>query len=323
MSGLSNQLMVKAESTYGTRVVPNRAWEYVAESLKRVKPRIASAGHRPGDEAVRYDHWMNGRESAAGTIEMEVANKGHGLAWDLGLGSTSSVADGAGFHYTTKLGDQFGKSMTVQVGRGDTGGPTVDPFDYVGCKVLGIAWTQALDQYLRMVLTLDAQYEDDTQSLASAVAPTVTELFHWDQMAITVNGASFKSTQADWHVITPMKVDRFFNGQTKKSEPIRNAKRDVAGTLVGEFESLTNYNLAVAALPTGSSVPIVITYTGATTYDTAKPFKLVFTFNQCRLEVDTPVSNNEDVIPQTLPFTAMQGASEVVTIDYYTSDSAI
>ena len=324
MSALSNQLGIKAESTYGTRVVPNRFLEYTAEAVNKVMPRILSAGHRPGDEAVRYDHWINGSSYATGTIEFEVANKGMGILWDLALGSTSSVPDGAGFHYTTKLGDQVGKAATIQFGRGDTGGPTVDPFDYTGCKVLGLAFTQQLDQYLKMTATIDAQKEDTTQALATATAPAVTELFHWDQLVVTFNGVSpTRCTQVDFHVNTPMKVDRFFAGQPLKSEPIRNGKRDVAGTLVCEFESFTNYNLAVNALPTGSSVPIILTWTGATTYDTAKFFKLVVTFNQCRVDPDTPNSNNEDVIVLNIPFVALQGASEVVTIEYYTSDSAI
>src|SRR5215831_2447189 len=326
MSALQNQLGMKAEVTYGTRIAPSRFMEYTAEAVNRVLPRIASAGHRPGDEAVRYDHWINGRAGAAGTFDVEVANKGMGILWDMGLGSTTSVADGAGFHHTTKLGEQAGKSMTVQFGRGDTNpaGAAVDPFDYTGCKVTGLAFSQAIEQYLKLQVTLDAQKEDTTQTLAAATLPAVTELFHWDQLQVSFNGVvPTRCTQVDCHITTPMRVDRFFAGQVLKSEPIRNAKRDIGGTLQCEFESMTNYNLAVNALPTGASVPIILTWTGITTYDVAKPFKLVITFNQCRCDPDTPNSNAEDIIPLNIPFVAMQGAAETVTIDYYTSDTTI
>src|SRR5215831_16370917 len=170
MSALQNQLGMKAEVTYGTRIAPSRFMEYTAEAVNRVLPRIASAGHRPGDEAVRYDHWINGRTGAAGTFNVEVANKGMGILWDLGLGSTASVADGAGYHYTTKLGEQAGKSMTVQLGRGDTGGAgaaAIDAFDYTGCKVTGLAFTQPIEQFLSVQVTIDAQREDTSQALAA------------------------------------------------------------------------------------------------------------------------------------------------------------
>jgi Phage tail tube protein len=324
MSGLSNQLGWSVETTYGTRVVPAKFCEFTAEALKIVKPRIESAGHRAGDETVRDNHWMLGKTSAGGTFEVEVANKGMGSFWDQGLGSTAAgTADGSGWHYITKLGSQVGKSMTIQKGLGDTGGPATDPFDYIGCKVVGLAFTQALDAYLKLVVTVDAQTESTANTLAVATPPAVTELFHWDQLAVTINSVATKITQADCHIVTPMKVDRFFVNQTLKSEPIRNAKRDIGGTLVGEFESLANYNLAVASVPTTALVPIVLTWTGVSTYDVAKPFKLSITFNQCRIDPDTPVANAEDVIPFTMPFKAMQGAAETVVIDYWTSDALI
>jgi hypothetical protein len=327
VSALFNQLGMVKETTYGTRVAPTRFMEFTAEAINKVMPRVVSAGHRPGDEAVRYDHWINGRTGAAGTFDVEVANKGMGILWDLGMGSTTQVADGAGYHYTTKLGDQAGKSMTLQLGRGDTGGTgvaAIDPFDYTGTKVVGLAFTQAIEAYLHLQVTVDAQKEDTTQALAAATLPAVTEIFHWDQLTVSFNGVvPTRCSQVDFHITTPMRVDRWFAGQPLKSEPIRNAKRDVGGTLACEFESMTNYNLAVNALPTGTPVPIILTWTGVTTYDVSKPFKLVVTFNQCRCDPDTPNTVAEDVIPLNIPFVAMQGAAETVTVDYYTSDTAI
>ncbi len=190
--------------------------------------------------------------------------------------------------------------------------------------MLGFAITQALDAYAKCVWTFDAQAETTSQTLATAVAPAITELFHWDQLAVTVSGSAVKVTQADCHLMTPMKVDRFFAGQVLKSEPIRNAKRDLGGSLVCEFESLTSYNAAVADIPTNARVPVIFTWTGTLTYDTAKPFMLVITYNSARFDPVTPLSNAEDVIPLTRTFVGMQETSlEPITVVLKTSEPAV
>jgi hypothetical protein len=60
------------------------------------------------------------------------------------------------------------------------------------------------------------------------------------------------------------------------------------------------------------------------TYDTAKPFKLVLTLQNCRFDGDTPDVGGPDVLEQSLPFKVLDdGTNPVVQVDYYTGRDAV
>jgi hypothetical protein len=317
-SGIDTQLGVAEEVTYGTYVAPTRFLTFISESMKLNIDRNESKGLRSGQKYDRTDQWKAGKRRAAGSLQTEVGNKGFGLLFKHALGGIATTADGTGKKHTATPGDLFGKALTVQIGTPDVSG-TVQPYSYMGSKVASWGLSQPVNDFLLMTLGLDAQDESTAQTLAAATAPAETELFHWSGLVVTVGGSSFDALSFDFNQDNGLNVDRHhLRGSTLKKEPIEAGKRQASGTLVGEFENLTAYTRFVA----GTTATIIATWTAVATYDTAKPFKLVLTLQNCRFDGDTPDVGGPDVVQQSLPFKVLDdGTNPVVQVDYYTSDA--
>lgn len=319
-SGIGTQLGVATESTYGTYVAATRFWEFNSESLKLDIARNESAGLRSGDRVLRSDHWAAGAKNVTGDIEMDVGNRGFGLLLTtMMLGAVATTSSGTGKKHAGTIGDLFGDMMTLQVGRPDLAG-TVQPFSYLGCKVADWELTQEVDDFLKVKIGVDGRDETTAQSLVSASAPAMTELYHWGELAITVAGGAFDATKFSLKCNNGLKTDRFhLRGSTLKKEPVEAEKRDITGELMGDFESLTAYNRFTG----GTVVAIVATWTKTTTYDTALPYKIVLTLNACRFDGETPAVGGPDVLEQPLPFKVLyDGTNSPVMLDYYTADTS-
>lgn len=318
-SGIGAQLGFKAESTYGTGVTVDRFVEFVSESLKLDISRNESKGLRSGQRLQRFDHWAAGKRSASGDIEFEVANKGFGLLLTtMGLGAVTTTADGAGYKHRGTIGDLYGDMMTIQVGRPDVSG-TVQPFSYLGCKIAEWELSQDIDEFLKLTTKIDARDETTVTALATATAPSVTELFHWGGFSMTVAGASFEPTSFKVSCNNGLKTDRHhLRGATLKKEPIEEKMREITFEMDGEFESLTAYNRYV----NGTDTAIVATWVCTSTYDTAKPFKIVLTMEGTRWDGETPVVGDAGVLAQPMKGVVLDDAtSPTFTLDYYTSDA--
>lgn len=319
-SGIGSQLMLKSEVTYGTGVVVDRPLEFVSEGLKLDIGRMESKGLRSGQRLQRFDHWAAGKRAAGGPIEFEVANKGFGLLLTtMGLGAVSTTADGTGFRHRGTIGDLFGDMMTIQVGRPDVAG-TVQPFTYLGCKIAEFELVQEIDEFLILSTSIDARDETTATALATATAPTVTELFHWGGFTMTVGGSAFEPTSFKLGVNNGLKTDRHhLRGATLKKEPIEEKMREVTFEMEGEFESLTAYNRYV----NGTDTAIVATWTAVATYDTAKPFKIVATMEGTRWDGETPTVDGAGVLSQPMKGVVLDDAtSPTFTLDYFSSDAA-
>lgn len=316
-SGIATQLGVAEESTYGTFVTPARFVEMVDENVNLTIGRDESKGLRSGQRYLRTDHWQAGKRAAAGPIDLEIANKGFGLLFKHCGGNVATVADGTGKKHTITPASLFGLSTSWQVGRPDVSG-TVQPFSYTGCKVAQWQIDQQLDAFAMLKLTLDAQDESTAQSLGSATPPAETELFHWHGFTLTVNGSAYDQYNFSVAGQNSLKTDRYRSGNRLKKEPIEHQRRSLTGSLTSELIDLTAY----ARFAAGTVVPIVATWVADTTYDTAKPFKMILTLNNCRFDGTTPGVKNEDVVEQVLPFTVLDdGTLPVWQIDYFTSDA--
>lgn len=318
-SGLFTQLGVASEVTYGTFVTSARFLEFTEESLKLEIERLEAEGLRTGTRVQRSTHWANGRRQVAGDLAFEVANKGFGLLFHKALGAVATAADGTGWKHTATIGDLYGDMLSLQVGRPDVAG-TVQPFSYTGCKVAEWELEQEENDWLKLKLAIDGRDEATATALASATAPALTELFHGGMLTLTVAGGAFSPTKFSVKCDNGLNTERFkLKSSILKDEPIEAARREITGVLDGEFESLTAYNRFV----NGTVVGIIATWTAVSTYDTAKPFKLVVTLPACRFDGETPEVGGTDVIEQPLPFKVLDdGTNQPVTIEYYTSDAA-
>jgi hypothetical protein len=318
-SGIAAQLGIKAETTWNTFAVPDKFYEFDSESLKFNLDRVEGKGLRANNRVLRTDRWNRGKQDVKGDIEMEVLNKGFGLWFHHMLGEIATAADGAGFKHTATVGDPYGLGLTVQVGRPDASG-TVRAFSYTGCKVENWEMSNAIDDTLKLRVGLDGAAEDLGQALATASYPASMELFYFTQGTITVGGSSAYDIRS-WSVqnTVGIKPDRYFiNGTGVKKQQIINAWMNPTGNLSAEFTDLTGYNLFV----NGTLADIVLTYQTVTTYDTAKPFKIVITLKNARFDGETPNVGGPDILDFNGNFKLLNdGTNSPITIEYFTSDA--
>lgn len=317
-SGIGAQFGCVAESTYGTGVTVTRFLPFLNESLALSIERMESAGLRTGQRVMRSDSWASGKKQAAGSVAFDVGNKGFGLLLAKALGAAAQTADGVGFKRTYTIGDLFGDMLTIQIGRPDLAG-TVQPFTYVGSKIAKWALEQNRDDFLKLNLDIDARDETTATGLATATSPTLTELFHWAGFAITIGGAAWEIDAFSLECDNKLNTDRFkLRGNTLKDEPVEAEKREITGKVRTEFNALTDY----ARFTGGTTAQIIATWTAVSTYDTAKPFKLVVTLPTCRFDAAPGNVKDADIEYLDLDFKVLDsGSGQPITVDYYTSDA--
>lgn len=319
-SGLSAQLGVAAESTYGTYATPTNFYELESESLKNTISRMDVQDLRAGAFVLRSDRWAAGRQDVKGDLNLSVRSNGFAKLFHHALGGVSNVADGTGYHYTIVPGDLAGLAMTVQVGKPDVSG-TVQPFSYLGCKVDSFDLSNTSSDEMKLRLSLDGQAETTGQTLASASYTANMEPLYFTEGSITVGGSSFDVL--NWNVTgtNAIKSDRYYISSTTpalKREPIRNAYASYGGSLVADFTDLTAYQRYVS----GTTAAVVLTYTGTQTYDTGKFNKVVVTIPNARFDGDTPNVGGPDILQQTLPFVCLDdGSNAPLQIEVYTADA--
>lgn len=318
-SGLATQFGFAQETTWGTVQTPDHFLEFTTESLKNTIDRIESKGLRANNRTLRTDRWAAGKIGIAGDVEFDVMDQGFALLAKNCLGSSVKTTDGAGFKYANTPGDPYGLGMTLQVGRPDVGG-VIQPFTYTGCKVTSWELSNSVDNFLHLKVTYDGQNEGTATSLAAASYPATQHLLDFTEGVITIAGQSYNIT--DWTLTANMgpKPDRYFVGAQTKQEQIINAWATYAISFTLELPSLVPYQLYTA----GTLATIVLTYTGHTTYDTAKPYKQVITLQNVRFDGETPNISSPDITMLTLPGVVLNdGTNPVVEWDIYTSESAL
>jgi Phage tail tube protein len=318
-SGIAAQLGVAAETTYGTYATPTVFYEMESETLKNSIDRMEVQDLRSGSFVTRTDRWAAGRQNISGDVSLSVRSNGFAKLFHHCLGTVSNVAAGTGFTYSCIPGDLTGLSLTTQVGRPDLGG-TVQPFSYTGCKVSSFNLSNTSSDEMKLQLTLDGQAETTAQSLAGVSYTASMEPLYFTEGVISIAGAN--TDIINWSVTgnNAMKTDRFYVSATTpalKREPVRNAYSQYAGTLVADFNTLTQYNRFV----NGTVATIVLTYTGLNTVSGTYVNNVVVTIQNARFDGDTPNVSGPDVLQQSLPFVCLDdGVNAPLKIQVTTAD---
>jgi hypothetical protein len=326
-SGLAAQLGLSESSTFGVFQTPTRFLEFNEESLEYQIERVESPGLRAGNRVLRTDRYAPGQKRVEGSLTLEPATKGFGLVLKHALGATSittpSGATNARLHSHT-LGDIFGTSLTVQVGRPDVSG-TVQPFTYLGCRVDTLSLSSSVDELLVAEVGLVGQDETRSESLATATYPTTGsaaayEQFYWTQGVISIAGSAVGVvTDFEIELNNNLKSDRYFLGGATMSEPILAGMTEITGTVTVEFLNLTAYERFV----NNTQVALTAKWTAATAIESSTfPYIEV---NIPKVRFDGPANpqvGGPDVITHELPFKALfDGTNGPITVDYMTSDT--
>src|ERR1044072_1245348 len=128
-SGLSGQLTIVDEVTYGTYAAPSRCFEFTGEGpVAYEREVIESMGIRAGRRI--QSRVAQGVQRVAGDLTMELAPQGFGLWLKHIFGGVNTSGSGPYVHTFTP-GHLTGESLTMQIGRLDVSG-TVRAFPYPG-----------------------------------------------------------------------------------------------------------------------------------------------------------------------------------------------
>lgn len=320
-SGLSGQFGMVAESTYGTLVTPTRFLEFNTESLKADLGHLESKGIGSGRylKTLRHKDYVRG---ASGSIEFDLMTLGFGLPLKMALGGyANALVSGSEYKATITPGTTGvdGLFFTGQIGRPDISG-TVRPYNYEGCKVTGWEIKAAIDEWVKLVLDVDAETEQTSTGLASASYVSGARPFSFVDgswtlagSGISIRGFSIKGNNA-------VQTDRRFIGNTKK-EPLCNGEAMVTGELQFEHEALTRHGQLVAGteiqnligtFDTGIAIP-----SGAGNYKLVITIALLF-FQEGPVNVDGP-----DVIDEVIQFKALNdGTNPVIKLEINSTESA-
>ncbi|MEV6638100.1 phage tail tube protein [Actinoplanes sp. NPDC051470] len=314
---------VAEESIYGTAVAPARFLEMASEGIAGKNERIESEGWRAGQKVLRRDRFEPNPKGAEGDVKLEVLDGSLGLLLKHCLGSVASGAPSGGFTtHTFTVGDLKGKSLTVQVGRGDVSGAVL-PFTYEGGKVTGFEITSAVDGVLG--LNLDMDFAKETIGAgAGAYALSVptyaagTQLYTFVSASVTVAGTQFGVSDISVKGDNALKTDRYYSGTAgRKKEPLTEGLRKYEFELKGEFDGLVHANRAAAAVAASNLAEIVAVWSTPQ----GGEFRVVMPF--ARFDEAPPNFDGAQIIEQSLKGMALEdGTASPITIAYKTKDTA-
>jgi len=358
-SGLSGQVGAVAESTYGTPVTVTHFYEFLSENFVFNPTWLDGMGLKAGQAYNRSARTVVSQSDVNGDLTMEhtigsaasaVADS-MGFWWKFALGSTvttPTVVLGTAYKQNHTNGSKAGQFITVQVGRPQISGVTVQPFTYTGVKVTDWEFSCNDNQIAQLKVTCDGQTELTSTGLAAASYPTPNGLFAFSDatsMTIggtastsagetTVSGASSIGSRVNGITITgstPMKVDRYGLGNAGlKGEPIENAIPTITGTLSTEFFSRTElYDVFKTAGTTVLDIEF-------TKFDSAgndangvasgpNPYRLSFILPAVKFKTGSVNVTSPDVIPQSIGFQAYDdgsGTNPVIQVKLVSKESS-
>jgi hypothetical protein len=327
-SGLSAQLGVANESTWGTPVTVTKFYELLSETLKHEPTWLDSAGLKAGQSFTRASRVAQSRVDVNGEITLEHADRGAaggggmGQWWKHALGSaitTGTVIATTAYRQTHVPGPKTTFGQTIQVGRPQTDG-TVKAFTYEGCKVSQWVFSCSDGEIAQLALTISGQQELTATGLAAASFPTGVGNFSFaDASVFTLGGtpttAAGRTTIAGGVPIvtvakgitltgaTPMATERYGLGNAgQKKEPIENGISTITGTLDAEFTSQAEiYDLFKANTTTAIQLDFVKAGTDA---GSGNPFRLSFVLPAVKLKAASVNVGGPDILGQSIEFQA-------------------
>ncbi len=328
-TGLGSSLGVAQEASYGTYLPPSKFFEFNAEDMKLNKNTIQGGGMAAGRYAQLGSRRVLTSQMAAGSVTLEVPNKGFGVWLANALGSSAvPVQQGATAAYlqTHVLGDNFGKSLTVQMGVPDLLTGTSNPYSFLGGKITDIEFSCAVQEIATAKVSLDFKQVVENQTLAAPSYLTGMSPFHGGQMSVRLGtfGAETVATgikKATVKLSRAQKTDRIYAGAAGlKAEPVMNNWFNVSGTIEADYMDKTTFADRVASdAPTSLVVEFigpVIAGGFAQTFRIRVP--MVF------FESDTPVVAGPDVVSGAFAFTGeVDGTNPFVTAEYLSTDVAV
>lgn len=292
-SGISAQLGYKAETVVGTAVTVDTFLPLVSESIKRTENFLESAGIIAGKRFLTSNQWNAGTVDIEGSIGLELMTHDmDGLFLALLGSKTGSGTSGAPWVFTPA--STIGKSLTIQVGRPAIDG-TVHPFTYAGCKIVKAQIELQADSIATLGLDIVGSVTDETTATALATASYTSGIkpFKFTHGTVTIAGSSANVKQITIDIDQNLDTSRRFIGNAKIAEPLPSDLMSCTGSMMLEFDALTNY----ARIAAHTEADVVLTLTNTV--------QSIVIDMHCRFDGETPTVSGRGILEQPLSFTAV------------------
>lgn len=236
-SGLGASFGIAAESTYGTGVPVTRWFPGDSFSIEKQQDFQPVSGVAAGRMAPPDD--VATREWATGKWNGQVTRTKFGLLLaQLTGSSTTPVQQGATAAYlqTHVWGDDFGKSLTAQIGMPNTAG-TVNARAGFGGKINSAEFSCELGGNLMLGAEFDFRKYDEAQAFAAPSYPAGELPFTFAQSALKLGTFGSEAVVQGVRKVgitfaRGRDTERFYAGNAGlKSEPIYNAMSGITGSL--------------------------------------------------------------------------------------------
>lgn len=327
-SGLGASIGFAKESTYGTVVTPVKFPEMETWPHERRPNFVQGGGLAAGRMLKPSSRYVLVSRDGGLTGTMEVPSKGFGFLLENLMGSSTIVQQGAtaAWLQTHVLGDNKGKSLTIQSGVPDQGG-TVRPYTLPGSKMVSMELSCGFDDPRLMAnMTFDSQDYSEATALAAPSYSTGIVPRQFAEMGFKMGAVGAEAAVSGVKKVT-LKIERkmntslqYANGGGKKAEPILNDWADVSGTF--EVDYVTKADFA-DRVPLTGSVSVIWEFVGpliASTFFQTFRVKMPATL----IESGDPQVDGPDVVNATYNFVVDDDQTNVpVTIEYMSVDTTI
>jgi len=340
-SGLDAQVGFKNETTFGTGVTVDHFIEFDNEDFQYVPTWLEGEGLRAGRKYKRDSRVGVSRKDVNGKLDFKAANKGMGLLFKHMLGSTATATQigvTTAYRQIHIPGDQFGKSLTVQVGRPEPSTGTVRPFAYTGCKVTQWEFSVSDGDHAKFSLTFDGRDEDTATGLASATYAASMNLFNFSQATLKLGGtastggspskitiASGVTVAAIINSITirgenPMASERYGLGNAGlKAEQIENDYPTITGSLDAEFAKTELYDVFKATTSVALQLDFSFGDAGG-----ANPYLLSFVAPKIKLKTAPPSVDGPGIVRMNTEFEVYDDETNApFQIEYVSTDTTL
>ncbi|MGW8703237.1 phage tail tube protein [Streptomyces eurythermus] len=321
-SGLGAQIGIAAESSYGTFVAPAKFIEFTKESLALKKTTATSAGIAANRLLALASRRVVTRREAAGSLDLEVTNKGMGLLLQALMGTTvtpvQQVATSA-YLQTHTLASIAGKSLTIQKGVPLTTGTVTDK-TFLGAKITSGEFACEQGGMLTSTFEFDAKDCDETQTLAAASYSNMAP-FHFGQMALKTGSYGSEAAldgirKVSVKIERPQDVERFYANQSAlKKEPVENDQVKISGSLETDYVATTLDDLHTSDGTTSLVWEFVGPLIAGTYFETFR-IKLP----AIKLDEGPPTVDGFGVVKPTFNFTGLYDGTNLPVIEYMSTD---
>ena len=319
--GLDAQWMLKEESTWGTYVAVDRAFEFQTEAMENAIERSEFTAIKATNRVIQTGRWVAGKVGAGGEIASAVYNKGQGILWKHALGNIATTTPTNGVltrDHTATPANLLGKGLSIQIGKPFYDSATLKPFSYLGCKVGSWSMACAVGDFASLNFTFVAKNEDTAQTLGTYTPPTGLKVLSWSSGAFTIAGLTVPITEFSIAGNNQLDEDNYQMFSTSRLEPQETQLREYTGSVTARFDStngMTLYNRFV----NGTEAALVITLQGDL-IEGSLYYSTILTAN-VRFDGETPKVGDPGEMRLPLAFKVVDTGSSSLSIVYRTTDT--